>query len=250
MAKTRFTAAMALLLTAAAACTENASSQKAVDSNVSPTSSAANKEPVPPEVELTMKRYIARGDGRACSNPAVLKTVGGGDLDQSFNDDLWVGDSEAQFWSAYTARISEITVEGVQPESQRIWCAGNYEASVPGWTNSTRVYYEVQSTVDGGYVVRTTNPQDLRDTASALKTPYWRENIKPLYEAEMKRRSDAYNAQVQLTNQERGRRDRLAREELGRQNQIESDRQSKVDRIEYVGPPPNIPGPPIRKDSH
>lgn len=244
MDKTRVMAALAVLLTAAAACTENASSQEEVDSRASPTSSAANTEPVSTEVELTMKRYIARGDGRACSNPAVLKTVSSGDLDQPFNDDLWVGDSEAQFWSAYTARISEITVEGVQPESQKIWCAGNYEASVPGWKNSTRVYYEIQATVDGSYVVRITNQQDLRDTASALKTPYWRENIRPLYAAEMKRRSDAYNAQVQLANQERERRDRLAQLEL-RQRQIEAERRPTV--VEYVGPPPNISGPAPRK---
>lgn len=219
-------ALMLMLLAIPAACQQSPESpQPRIDSGAS---------------APTLVQQIRRGDTSVCADPAVLEMIGSEGIDQPFDGYLWTDDDAAAFWSNYSAAVHDITADGVESEASRVRCAGRYEASTPGWSNSARIEYDVQATVDGSFVVRTVNLQDLRDVAAGLKATYWNEKVAGPAERERQRRVAANTERARQQTLERERQDRLASEVLDQQSQADAQRRAVIDRVENVGPPPVV----------
>lgn len=194
--------------------------------------------------QTTLIHQIMRGDASVCTDPTVIEMVGREGIDTPFYGYKWADENETKFWSVYTDRVKKITFENFQHDAKKLTCAGFYSASIPGWSNSTRVEYEVQATLEGKYVVRITNMPDLQDVVMALKTIYWRENIMgPAEEARQRSVQARIERDREAWEQHEAQR-RAAGDERDKAVQADAERRKVVSRVEFGGPPPTLAGPP------
>lgn len=252
MARARWAAVLVVFFTAATGCTEKAASQNEVGTAVSPTSSDANEGPVSPELEPTLKRDVAKGDGRACSNQLALNYIMNQAVTSNRFDEIqgWTPALRAAFYDTYVSDVRQIVLNSYNADAKLISCSGTYlEISNDRWF-SGKVDYSIQLTVDGEVVFRIDNLHELQNVARAAHEAYWYQAIAAPAEASRRAAIDANIAATRTLESEQVEQDQQRERAVNAANQAEAKRRERpLSAIEYAGPPPNLPGPTVQKSN-
>ncbi len=225
--------------------------------------------------------YASRGQGEACGDALITDHILTEAIASNTYPEArgWTAEQEDAFYRTYTNYFTNIVLNAHDPVAKLVSCGGTYLEERNGASFSVYVEYDVQATVDNQVLVKIYNLDDLQRTARNAVNEYQQTMLQPAIDARQAE-ENAQRLQAEANNRtallERAN-DRCRRPysyplpepiriELGGylrdisapQNDYERSTRAclqrvldvppppppREDRVEYIGPPVIVPGPP------